>query len=122
MGAVATKTNFSAVAEKRCTPAWRQLAAPPITSVERKENHMTGNKEQALFNFLNEIPLGATDPGRRAMLKKCSEQIERILAASIRAERREKDLRRKDRHSEPVLEVEQKPGLELEPKQKQKLK
>lgn len=49
---------------------------------------MTTNKEQALFNFLNEIPPGDTDPKRRAMLKECSKQIERILAASIRAERK----------------------------------
>jgi hypothetical protein len=77
---------------------------------------MTANKEQALFNFLNETPLGATDPQRRAMLKKCSEQIQRILAASIKAERREKDLRRKDRHSELTLEVEQKPDWNPNPK------
>jgi hypothetical protein len=94
----------------------------PITSAEGEENQMTTNKEQALFNFLNEIPLGATDPKRRAMLRKCSEQIQRILAASIRTEKKEKDLRRKNRHSELTLKVEQKPGLELEPKQKQKLK
>jgi hypothetical protein len=78
---------------------------------------MTANNEQALFNFLNEIPPGATDPKRRAMLRECSEQIQRILAASIRTEKKEKDLRRKDRHSELTLKVEQKPSLELEPKQ-----
>lgn len=70
---------------------------------------MTTNKEQALFNFLNEIHQGPQDPKRRAMLKKCSEQIERILAASIKAEKKEKDFRRKDRHSELTLEVEQNP-------------
>jgi hypothetical protein len=78
-------------------------------------------KEQALFNFLNETPLGATDPQRRAMLKKCSEQIQRILAASIKAERREKDFRRKDRHSQTGSEGRAEPRLELEPKQKLKL-
>ena len=61
---------------------------------------MAAKKEQTLFNFLNEIPLGDTDPKRRAMLKKCSGQIERILARSIRAERKEKDFRRKDWHSQ----------------------
>jgi hypothetical protein len=91
--------------------------------IGRKEgNQMTANNEQALFNFLNEIPPWATDPKRRAMLRECSEQIQRILAASIRTEKKEKDLRRKDRHSELTLKVEQKPSLELEPKQKLKLK
>jgi hypothetical protein len=83
---------------------------------------MTANKEQALFNFLNEIPPGAADPKRRAMLKKCSEQIERILAASVKAEKKEKDFRRKNRHSQTGSEGRAEPRLELEPKQKLKLK
>jgi hypothetical protein len=87
---------------------------------------MTANNGQTLFNFLNDIPLGDPDPKRRAMLRECAEQIQRIIAASIRAEKKkkeeEKDLRRKDRHSELTCKVEQKPSLELEPKQKLKLK
>jgi hypothetical protein len=85
-------------------------------------NHIGQKEKQALFNFFNEIPPGAADPKRRAILRNCSEQIQRILAASIRTEKKEKDLRRKHRHSELTLKVEQKPSLELEPKQKLKLK
>jgi hypothetical protein len=49
---------------------------------------MVTKKEQILFDFLAQVSRGNPDPKRRAMLKKCSEQIERILAASIRAEKR----------------------------------
>ena len=56
-----------------------------------RKNQMTTNKEQALFNFLNEIPPGDSDPKRRAMLRECSKQIQRIIAASIRAEKKEKE-------------------------------
>ena len=70
---------------------------------------MATKKEQTLFNFLNEVPLGDPDPKRRAILKECSRQIQRILAASIRVEKKEKDFCRKDRHSELTLEVEQNP-------------
>jgi hypothetical protein len=49
---------------------------------------MVTKKEQILFDFLAQVFRGNPDPKRRAMLKKCSEQIERILAASIRAEKR----------------------------------
>lgn len=77
---------------------------------------MVTKKEQILFDFLAQVSRGNPDPKRRAMLKKCSEQIERILAASIKAEKKEKDLRRKDRHSELTLEVEQKPDWNPNPK------
>ena len=79
---------------------------------------MTTNKEQALFNFLNEIPRGATDPKRRAMLRECSEQIQRILAASIRAERK----RERFTPEGPAFRTDSggrtEARLELEPKQK----
>jgi hypothetical protein len=77
---------------------------------------MVTKKEQILFDFLAQVSRGNPDPKRRAMLRECSEQIQRILAASIKAERREKDLRRKDRHSELTLEVEQKPDWNPNPK------
>ena len=79
---------------------------------------MATKKEQTLFNFLNEIPLGDPDPKRRAILKECSKQIQRILAASIRIEKKKKDFRRKDRHSQTGSEGRAEPRLELEPKQK----
>jgi hypothetical protein len=61
---------------------------------------MVTKKEQILFDFLAQVSRGNPDPRRRAMLRECSKQIERILAASIRAEKKTKNLRRKDRHSE----------------------
>jgi hypothetical protein len=89
-----------------------------ITSPQRKEDPMVTKKEQILFDFLAQVSQGATDPKRRAMLRECSEQIQRILAASIRAEKKEKDFRRKDRHSQTGSEGRAEPRLELEPKQK----
>jgi hypothetical protein len=83
---------------------------------------MATKREQILFDFLAQVSRGNPDPRRRAMLKKCAEQIERILAASIRAEKKEKDVRRKDRHSQTGSEGRAEPRLELEPKQKLKPK
>jgi hypothetical protein len=49
---------------------------------------MVTKKEQILFDFLAQVSRGNPDPKRRAMLKECSKRIERIIAASIRAERK----------------------------------